>query len=268
IQLGLLPGWGGTQRLPRQVGLQTALRMILSGAPLSARKAQKAGLVDLVAAPGSFDEEVAAFVERLLAGRAPQPASRGWLAALRDGTSWGRALVLHLARRQVARPARHYPALPAALRAVETGFREGMTAGLAKEREEFSRLVFTSTSRNLVELFLNRERARSRSTWTTIVDSAVPRIDTIAVVGAGTMGAGISQLAATKGYQVILRDINDAAVQRGMHQVESLTRKGVEREGCSRMMPSRRCRPSRRRQSGSRCVAPASSLKRSWNAVM
>ncbi|MGD9855550.1 MAG: 3-hydroxyacyl-CoA dehydrogenase NAD-binding domain-containing protein [Planctomycetaceae bacterium] len=227
-QLGLLPAWGGTQRLPRQVGLQTALQMILTGTPLSADKAKRSGLVDEVAAPESFEADVAAFADRLLAGRRPAPASRGWFAGLRDRTALGRALVLKLARRGIARHARHYPALPAVLRTIDTGCREGMTSGLAREREEFARLVFTPTSRNLVELFLQRERARASRTWVSSDDDG-RAIKTLAVLGAGTMGAGIAQLAATKGYRVILKDLDESAVQRGMQQIEALTRKGVEK---------------------------------------
>ncbi|MFG0334963.1 MAG: 3-hydroxyacyl-CoA dehydrogenase NAD-binding domain-containing protein, partial [Maioricimonas sp. JB049] len=141
----------------------------------------------------------------------------------------GRKLVLWSARRQIARRAQHYPALPAALNAVAKGLSHGMTAGLAAEREEFSRIAFEPACRNLLNLFFQQERAKRRDTWVGADVRSESRISTVAVVGAGTMGAGIAQLAATRGYPVILRDIDQAALERGMKQIESLTRKAVRK---------------------------------------
>src|SRR5438105_5031188 len=133
VMLGLMPGWGGTQRLPRAVGLRQALRMILEGSTLSASKAAAAGLVDLAIPPSSIEAEVQRFVEDRLAGRSVRRPSRGLLGTLLEGTSPGRGVVLAATRKKIRKRGEHYPALPAAVRAVAAGFRGGMAAGLAAE---------------------------------------------------------------------------------------------------------------------------------------
>jgi 3-hydroxyacyl-CoA dehydrogenase/enoyl-CoA hydratase/3-hydroxybutyryl-CoA epimerase len=237
-QLGLIPAWGGCQRLPHTVGVTAAVRMILEGSRLTAAKARKLGLIDAAFQPATFDEDLTKFIDAHLDARQSTSAERprqaqGWIARLRDGTSLGRRLVLHFARRHIARQAKHYPALPAALRTIEAGLRGGMDAGLEKEREEFRRLLFTPACRNLLELFLQRERARKRNTWVADAVDSGPPIETIAVLGAGTMGAGIAQLAATHGYRVILKDMNDELVQQGMQRITKLTHDAVEKGALS-----------------------------------
>src|SRR5262249_22731926 len=86
VMLGLIPGWGGTQRLPRLVGLRRALRMILEGSTLSAAQAAAARLVDLTASPDEFDAAVSRFVDDRFAGRPVSRRGRGLLGALLDGT--------------------------------------------------------------------------------------------------------------------------------------------------------------------------------------
>jgi 3-hydroxyacyl-CoA dehydrogenase/enoyl-CoA hydratase/3-hydroxybutyryl-CoA epimerase len=129
IELGLLPGWGGTQRLPRRVGLTAALQMILTGRKVSAREAAGLGLVDGVSPPDRFGRDVEDFVSERLA---EEPLSRrrpGLVERFRDRTRLGRRLVLRATRRQIAPRARHYPALTAALEAVERGLAAGRAAG-------------------------------------------------------------------------------------------------------------------------------------------
>ncbi len=233
-QLGVIPGWGGTQRLPRRVGLQRAAPMILTGSTMNAAKAKRAGLADAIAGTDSFEQDVAVLIDRLLAGKSPDPHSPKFHDRLLDGTSLGRAFVMKMARKQIAKQVKHYPALEAALNAIETGFKQGLPAGFKKERAEFCRVLFTPTCRSLLGLFFQREQARSTETWVGASGDHGPKIKTIAVLGAGTMGAGIAQLAATSGFQVVLKDIDDATVQKGMQQITSLTEKGVEKGGLKR----------------------------------
>src|SRR5688572_28468137 len=197
VMLGLIPGWGGTQRLPRVVGLRQALRMILEGSNLSASKAAAAGLIDLAAPANDFDGAVNRFVDERLAGRSARRPTRGLLGTLLEGTSPGRAIVFRTARKKIAKRGRDYPALPAAIRAIEAGFRRSRADGFAAERDEFARVVFTPTARNLIDVFLQRERARKPATWVS-KDHAPAPVRKVAVVGAGVMGAGIAQLVALK----------------------------------------------------------------------
>lgn len=224
VMLGLIPGWGGTQRLPRLVGLRQALRMILEGSALPAKKAAAAALVDVAVSPESFDAEVDRFVEERLAGRSVRRPTRGLLGTLLEGTMPGRAVVLRTAGKKIAKRGRDYPALPAALRAIEAGVRNG--DGFAVEREEFVKVVATPAAKCLIGVFLQRERARKRSTW--VPDDVRPRpVKRVAVLGAGTMGAGIAQLLAVNGTPVVLKDINDELVAAGTRKVETLTREAV-----------------------------------------
>jgi 3-hydroxyacyl-CoA dehydrogenase/enoyl-CoA hydratase/3-hydroxybutyryl-CoA epimerase len=229
VQLGLIPGWGGTQRLPRVVGLRQALRMILEGATLSAAKALTVGLVDLAAPTGEFDAEVERFINDRLAGRSLRRRTRGLVGAMLDGTWPGRTLVFATARKQIRSRSGHYPALPAAIRAVAAGFRGTRTAGFAVEREEFTRVVFTPSARNLIEVFFQRERARKRSTW--VPDEAAPPhpLHQAAIIGAGTMGAGIAQLLAFNGIPVVLKDVSDEIVAGGVKRIETLTGEAVSK---------------------------------------
>lgn len=221
VLLGLIPGWGGTQRLPRTVGLQQALRMILEGATLSASKAAKAGLVDESLPPATFDAEVERFVEARLAGRPVARPKRGLLGGLLEGTGLGRSIVFATVRKRIGKRGQHYPAVPAAIRAVEVGVRRGREAGLAAERDEFAALVFSPVARNLIELFFQREKARKLSTW--VGDTVPSTVRKVAVVGAGVMGAGIAQLLAVNKYLVVLNDINAEIVAGGRKKVEDLT---------------------------------------------
>lgn len=233
VMLGLVPGWGGTQRLPRVVGLRQALRMILEGAPLSASKAAKVGLIDLAAPPDDFDAAVNRFVEERLAGRSVRRPTRGLLGTFLEGTQLGRAVVFLTARKRIAKRARDYPALPAALRAIEAGFRNAGAAGFAAERDEFARVVFTPTARNLIDVFLQRERARKPATWVAKDHKPAP-VRKAAVVGAGVMGAGIAQLVALNGIPVALKDINDEIVANGMKKIEQLTSEAATKGAVSR----------------------------------
>jgi 3-hydroxyacyl-CoA dehydrogenase/enoyl-CoA hydratase/3-hydroxybutyryl-CoA epimerase len=234
VMLGLIPGWGGTQRLPRAVGPRRALRMILEGATLTARKAASAGLVDLAAPPETFEAEVNNFLDDRLAGRAiVRRYKRDLGGVLLDGTWLGRKLVFSAARKQVGKRAEHYPALPAAMRAIQAGYSGSHDAGFAAERDEFAGVVFTPTARSLIEVFLQREKARKRSTW--VPDHVRPRsVERVAVLGAGVMGAGIAQLLAVNGVSVVLKDINEELVAAGMKRVESLTGEAAEKGVLSR----------------------------------
>ncbi|MEZ6122205.1 MAG: 3-hydroxyacyl-CoA dehydrogenase NAD-binding domain-containing protein [Planctomycetaceae bacterium] len=241
IQLGLIPGWGGTQRLPKTVGLLTALPMILQGKKLTASAALKAGLVDAVFDEGRWDEGIVAFVET----KVPVPATTlhhsehpvsprrvNWksrLLHLAVDNPLGHWLVLRTAEKKIARDAANYPALPAALKAIRASF-NSTADGFKVERDEFAALIETSTCRNLLNLFLRREDARSQtagrgadntSEMTGNPASAV-KVRKVAVIGAGAMGAGIGQLAVLKGFDVVLKELNSELAHAGRVRVAAL----------------------------------------------
>lgn len=228
VELGLLPGWGGTQRLPRLVGLERALQIILGGKRLSAVEAVQWGLADAIAhteeeqrklLPILLDKVRAQGKRRL--GRVPL---RTWRQKFLESSPLGRALLFRVARKQLER--RLWDDLPApaeALNAVRTGLREGMQAGLAVERAAAGRLALSPACRNLVNVFLQREKARKPAGM-----SGDP-VKRIGIVGAGVMGAAIAQLAALRGCDVIVQEINEEALGAGILRIRDLFRKAVER---------------------------------------
>ncbi len=227
VSLGLLPAGGGTQRLPRLVGLPRALELILNARRLSGRRALRAGLVDEVVAAATLDraarDRAAKGTKRGLRGGAT-PAERAatWLAP-------ARAFALRQARERVAKETRgHYPAPLMAIEAMRIGLSRGMDAGLAYEAKTFGELATSAVARNLIALFLLGLKQR-RAASADLPRASAPT--EVAVVGAGLMGSGIAQSAAIAGLTVRMRDVDDAAITRGLGAVRSLTeeagRKGV-----------------------------------------
>ncbi len=232
IKLGLIPGWGGTQRLPRLIGCREALEMILQGRSLDAQQALRIGLIDEAVSPLGWESNVEALVDDCLAKRLTRrPMDRRVGRRWMDITAPGRQLLFWFVARRIASQSRHYPALAAAIRAVRAGF-DRNTDGFACERQEFVRLLNTATSSNLIDLFLAREAARSLGTW--VGESARVAhehpIRTVGVVGAGAMGAGIGQLAAHRGFQTRLTEVDDAAAEAGQARIEGLFKRLAERK--------------------------------------
>jgi 3-hydroxyacyl-CoA dehydrogenase/enoyl-CoA hydratase/3-hydroxybutyryl-CoA epimerase len=227
VELGLVPGWGGTQRLPRVVGLERALQIILGGRRLSARDALRIGLAEAV---GASESELAArlgilTVQAIQDGKRKRKALplRTWRQRLLESTPVGRHLVFRGTERMLhARVPDDLPAPWEALKAVRVGLRRGMRAGLAYEQEAAGRLATTSACRNLVNLFLEREEARK------LPSGPALDIRRVGLVGAGLMGAGIAQLAAIRGFQVTVQEVNDTALEGGMGRISELFQKAVD----------------------------------------
>jgi 3-hydroxyacyl-CoA dehydrogenase/enoyl-CoA hydratase/3-hydroxybutyryl-CoA epimerase len=227
IELGLLPGWGGCQRLPRTIGLERSLQMILGARRLEARQAKRWGLVDDLLEGG----EIAGRLPPALAGR-PKRARirrrRTWRQWLLETNPLGRWLLFRGAARLLKRRVPDdFPAHGEALQAVRVGLLEGMAAGLAYEREAVGRLALTPACRNLVQLFFQREQARKLPESLQAV--AGERIRRVGVVGAGTMGAGIAQLAAIRGCEVVVREVNTMALAGGVLRIKALFDRALER---------------------------------------
>ena len=210
VKLGLLPGAGGTQRLPRAVGVEEALAMIVSGEPISAARAVELGLVSRLVADTHFDDvlDYAAEIEAVR----PMPLLRHARAALPAGAD--RSGYFLLARERVAKEARGLPAPVACVEAVEAAVREPFDAGLDIERELFMRLVATPESRGLRHAFF-AERAAARIP--DVADSTpVRQVKRAAVLGFGTMGGGIAMSFANAGIPVTVYEKDAAALERGL----------------------------------------------------
>ena len=229
VQLGLLPAAGGTGRLPRLIGLPRALDLILNARRLTARRAYRAGLVDEIVHPAALAK--AAFDR---AARAPKRRPQGGRTAIERAATHlapARALVLRRARDRVrAQTGGRYPAPFRAIDAMATGLAHGMGRGLEAEAVAFGELATSEVSRKLIALFLlGLHQRRAAFEGLPRAGGAAPA--DVAVVGAGLMGSGIAQAAAIAGMRVRLRDIDDAAITRGLAAVRRLTedaaRKGI-----------------------------------------
>jgi 3-hydroxyacyl-CoA dehydrogenase / enoyl-CoA hydratase / 3-hydroxybutyryl-CoA epimerase len=240
VRLGILPGWGGTQRLPLLVGLGPALDFILNGRSVGARAAQKMGLVDEVVPPERLLASAEGIVEAAEAGRRrPRRALAGHALArwspLRLATT---AIACRVARRRLAGRVdeRHYPAPYMAIEAIAHGLRHGRAEGLEFEAQSLGHLAVGPTSRGLVALFLMQQAARRDP----VVVAPPRRIDAAAVVGAGAMGGGIARALAKAGIPVRLKDVDPAALGRGMAAAAALEEYEVRKRRITRIEMDRR----------------------------
>jgi 3-hydroxyacyl-CoA dehydrogenase/enoyl-CoA hydratase/3-hydroxybutyryl-CoA epimerase len=193
VQLGLIPGAGGCQRLPRLIGARAALDMILTGRSERAAKALKLGLVDELVPKSILLRTATAAADRLTRGGGPRRAARGGLPGFfLDRTPAGRRLVYRQARAQVLKKTGgHYPAPLAALEAVRVGLEHGVAAGLAEEHRAFGHLAVGDVSRKLVQIFFATTALKKDDGVP--AGSASPRqIRRLGVVGSGFMGSGIA----------------------------------------------------------------------------
>ncbi len=224
VKLGLLPGAGGTQRLPRAVGAKKALQMIVSGEPISAADALKHGLIERIVGKTSFDD-VLAFA-REAARRKILPKLRDSAAALTDGATADAFFTA--AREQAATRSRGLPAPMRCIDAVEAAVKLPFEQGLALERRLFLELVQSNESKALRHAFF-AERAASKVP--DIPDGTPTRsIKKAGLVGFGTMGGGIAMSFANVGIPATVFEKDQAALDRGMAMCrrnwEATARKG------------------------------------------
>jgi 3-hydroxyacyl-CoA dehydrogenase/enoyl-CoA hydratase/3-hydroxybutyryl-CoA epimerase len=239
VMLGIFPGFGGTSRLPRLVGLAASLDLILSGRVLDARRAEKMGVIAR-AVPSAWLIEAA---ERRLAELAKRPRAkrrdafrpRGLGQWLLEGNPLGRALVFQQARTGVLRrTGGHYPAPLAAITALEAGVGQPLETALQYEANGVVPLVVGPVCKNLVRVFQLSEDAKRRSP---VGDESLKpaTIARLALAGAGVMGGGIAELASRFGIEVRLRDVRTESLQKGLQTVHAVV---VER-GRRRRTPAR-----------------------------
>jgi 3-hydroxyacyl-CoA dehydrogenase len=212
VKLGLLPGAGGTQRLPRAIGLEPALDMIVAGNPVSSEKLP--ALFDEVFAPGTdLVAAAVAFAERIADAR-PLPKVRDRAAAHPDA-----AVFLQAARARVAAAAGPFPAPRECVETVAAAVTMPFEQGLAFERERFMHLIRTPESQALRHAFFaEREAAKVPG-----VTADTPRrpVARAAVIGAGTMGGGIAMAFADAGIPVTLLDASQDALDRALAAVRA-----------------------------------------------
>ncbi|KAI8468942.1 MAG: ClpP/crotonase-like domain-containing protein [Monoraphidium minutum] len=219
LQLGIIPGFGGTQRLPRLVGLQKAIEMMLTSAPIKAEAGAKLGLVDvLVDSADGLLPAAKALALDIAAGRRARMASltrSDKIEPLAEGLA-----VIEFARAQAAKRARNLQHPQLCLDAIQEGLANGGPAGLKKEGECFAAAAALDTHKALVHIFFAQ---RSTKKVRGVTDGGLsPRpLRTVAVLGGGLMGSGIATALALAGVDVILKEVNQTFLDGGMARVKS-----------------------------------------------
>jgi 3-hydroxyacyl-CoA dehydrogenase/enoyl-CoA hydratase/3-hydroxybutyryl-CoA epimerase len=247
VQLGLIPGGGGTQRLPRLVGIQAALDLILAGKSVKARKAAKLGLVD-EAVPAPVLLEVARARALALAsgqlrreGRRRGAVERATALALEENFLGREVLFRQAAKATLARTKGHYPAPLRALEAIEHGYREGIAKGLEREARLFGELAVSPVARRLMEIFF-ATTALKKDNGTDDPGVKPRRVEKVGVLGGGLMGSGIAYVTVNAGLPVRLRERDDAAAARGLGAVRAVLDERVKRRSIDRLERAERMR--------------------------
>jgi len=216
VKIGLIPGAGGTQRLPRALGVEAALNMIVSGEAIKSEMlAQLPGqkLFDkLSASPESLAQEALALAREVGAKHADGsalPLVRSLPCQHKDGDAY-----FQFARNMVKGMSKHFPAPAKCVDAVEAATKQPFDKGMATERELFINLMWTAESRALRHLFM-AERAASKIP-DVAEDTPKRKIERVAVIGAGTMGGGISMNFLNAGIPVTILEMSQEAIDRGV----------------------------------------------------
>ena len=229
VNLGIIPGAEGTQRLPRLVGIRQALDMCVTGKPLKAREGLAAGLLDSIV-EGDLTDGAVAFA-RDTAAKLPHLKTRERLDRLR--TAEENAPLFEAARTLAGKIRRHQLAPLRAVDAIEAAATMPFADGCRRERELFVECVGTEQAKALIHLFF-AERAVSKVRG--VPKEAAPRpVSRVGVVGAGTMGGGIAMACANAGLDVTLKDSSQGALDAGLEAIRrnydaSVTRGRLTRE--------------------------------------
>ncbi|CAN1281174.1 Glyoxysomal fatty acid beta-oxidation multifunctional protein MFP-a, partial [Linum perenne] len=217
LQLGIIPGFGGTQRLPRLVGISKGLEMMLTSKSVKGTEAHGLGLVDSLVSPNELVTVARRWALDMLEGKKP------WVPSLYktdklDPLGEARE-IFKFVRAQVRRQAPNLTHPLVCIDVVEEGIVSGPRAGLWKEFESFQELVRADTCKSLVHIFF-AQRGTTKVPGVTDLGLKPRRVNKVAVLGGGLMGSGIATALVLSGYPVILKEINEKFLQAGIDRVK------------------------------------------------
>jgi 3-hydroxyacyl-CoA dehydrogenase/enoyl-CoA hydratase/3-hydroxybutyryl-CoA epimerase len=234
VQLGLIPGAGGTQRLPRLVGVRAALDMILTGKNIRAKKALQMGLVDELVHPAILERIAIARARELGNGQrkhsAPHRAG-GVTGALLERNPIGRQIIFKKAREATLDKTHgNMPAPLAAIDAMESGYTNGLAAGYRDEARLFGEMAASDVSKELIFLFF-ATTALKKDTGVPGDERVMPLpVHKLGILGAGFMGAGIASVAVQRGTLVRMKDADTGRVGKGIAAVSSVLRERLKKK--------------------------------------
>ena len=227
--LGIIPGWGGTVRLPRLIGYTAAVQWIVSGAQQKPKAAQQAGAVDVIAEPEELRAQSLATLQEMIDGTKEYQARRvqknsplSMSGAELEATSANYRAAI------VGKVGNHYPAQLIAVDLVAGAAGFGRDEAIKAENEAFYEITRTPQARALVGLFLNDQYVVKQAKNRGKAHKPAP-INTAGVIGAGIMGGGIAYQNAIRGYDVIMKDIAEPALDLGIQEASKLLAKSVKR---------------------------------------
>jgi 3-hydroxyacyl-CoA dehydrogenase/enoyl-CoA hydratase/3-hydroxybutyryl-CoA epimerase len=236
VKLGLLPGWGGTYRMPKQVGWMNAMDICLSGKAIRPNKAPKIGLVDAVLPAAIFEEKSLEIARGLSAGKkvpGKKPRKSSFVETLLTKNPLGKSFFFKKAKEGVMKATRgHYPAPIKSLELMKTKHGLSRDEYMKHEAAAFADLWESSESKNLVNLFLLMEAAK-REIGADISKEeakALAPVSNLAVLGAGVMGGGIGAQSIMNNIPTTMKDLNYDAIQKGLQHAASVIGKKVKRK--------------------------------------
>jgi 3-hydroxyacyl-CoA dehydrogenase/enoyl-CoA hydratase/3-hydroxybutyryl-CoA epimerase len=237
VQLGLIPGAGGTQRLPKTIGLQGALDMILTGKNVRAKKALQIGLIDELVHPSILRDVAIQRAREIASGkRRHEEKKHGAKEMVLEDNPIGRAVVFRQAREMTMKKSRgHYPALLAALDAVSAGYHGSAEQGFAEEARLFGEMAASAVSKELTFLFFATTSLKKDNGVAAGVAAPAPlKVSKIAVIGTGFMGAGIAAISVMQGISVRFKDTKLEQVAKGIGAVRDVLKDRLTKRQISR----------------------------------
>ncbi|MCW8194154.1 fatty acid oxidation complex subunit alpha FadB [Proteobacteria bacterium 005FR1] len=227
-KLGLLPGWGGTVRLPRIAGVDTAVTWVATGKDHRAEEALRAGVVDAVVEPEQLKDAALYTVKQCIAGKLDYAKRREQKRGPLPMNMMETMMAFETSKAFIKGTAGpNYPAPVEATKAMQKACTLDRDKALAVETEAFVKLAQTSVARSLVSIFLNDQLLSKKAKgWERKADKKVARA---AVLGAGIMGGGIAYQSALKGTPILMKDINQAGLDLGLSEARKLLLKRVDK---------------------------------------
>ncbi len=219
VMLGVIPGGGGTQRLPRIIGIQSALELLTQGTQLRPDKAKAKGIIDALVPNAA--ELIPAATAWITANPKPrQPWDKGgfvWPGGIQPGTADARNLFLAGSGMAYQKTAGAFPAVEALISAVQEGSVLKLERALEVEGRHFAGLVVSQQAKDMIRtLFFHKQAVDKQEGLPSVSDHGFRKV---AILGAGMMGAGLAFLAAKAGLEVVLKDVNGDAVEKGLAHI-------------------------------------------------
>jgi 3-hydroxyacyl-CoA dehydrogenase / enoyl-CoA hydratase / 3-hydroxybutyryl-CoA epimerase len=253
VKLGILPGAGGTQRLPRLIGIQAALDFILTGKNMSASKALKLGVLDALFAPNTLLEQTFQFIGTKIHGKYHNMAPINAFSSIQQATTFpelaktlvleanpiGRKIILKQATKGILKNTKgFYPAPLLALQAVLEGAPLPLEKGLALEAKLFGRLAVSPESRSLVHIFMASTHCKKNPTSSETQSAAKAayakplssKATQVGIIGAGLMGSGVATVLAEKNIPTVLLDTNPQGMEVALKNIRGYFKKKVARK--------------------------------------